>query len=180
MYNLGNSCYMTAILQCLSHCAPVQQYFLEQIGHPYRSCSIYQEHFEKKNVKSYCLACEMDKLFVSYFESCNGCTVAPLLKAERMQVTSDSESPVYQAKNKGEPLVPSDMLTVAWRCMPQVAGYEQRDAHEFLHSFLDVLGKHCRQFRVRVHNALNIPHPKNAFLPDFDPAKQGTSLSMYL
>jgi hypothetical protein len=34
------------------------------------------------------------------------------------------------------------MLTAVWRCggMSHLAGYDQRDAHEFLHGFLEIMG----------------------------------------
>ena len=183
MYNLGNSCFMTAILQCLVHTAPVQRYFLGDIGHNHASCKIYRDLFEKKVIKSSCLACEMDKLFLSYFENTHGLKVHSLLD----QCLETSPDPAQLAAGidsngdhielaKGEPLVTSDMLTVAWKCISNIAGYEQRDAHEFLHSFLDVLGKHMRLFRVRVHNTINIPQPSNAILPHFDATKQGMNV----
>ena len=175
---------MTAILQCLVHTAPVQRYFLGDIGHNHTSCKIYRDLFEKKVIKSSCLACEMDKLFLAYFENTHGLKVTSLLdkstetSPDPEHVTAGIEDNGDQfEKTKGEPLVTSDMLTVAWKCISHIAGYEQRDAHEFLHSFLDVLGKHMRLFRVRVHNTINIPQPNNAIIPHFDAPKQGKNAS---
>jgi ubiquitin carboxyl-terminal hydrolase 22/27/51 len=177
MYNLGNQCYMTAILQCLIHSTEVQHYFLRDVGHNHHSCKIYRDLFEKKVVKSACLACEMDKLFLAYFENTHGLNLRKLLG--QLSDTSRHKTKLGGAldavfdKVKGEPLVTSDMLTVAWKCISHIAGYEQRDAHEFFHSFLDVLGKHTRQYRVRVHNTINIPRPNNAYISHFDAAQQG-------
>lgn len=178
MYNLGNSCYMTAILQCLIHSLPIQSYFLRDVGHHHLSCKIYRDLFEKKASRSACLACEMDKLFLSYFESCHGTWARRLLSVPSTAPTtaesqSNTDDEKQGDKTRGEPLVTSDMLAVAWKCISHIAGYEQRDAHEFLHSFLDVMGKHTRQYRVRVHNTINIPQPNNALLAPFDAAKQG-------
>ena len=49
----------------------------------------------------------------------------------------------------GMPLIASDLLVSAWRCkeMVHLAGYEQRDAHEFLQALLDLIGKHCNRYR---------------------------------
>jgi hypothetical protein len=48
---------------------------------------------------------------------------------------------------QGDPLIPSALLTAAWKSgrMDHLAGYEQRDAHEFLQAFLDIMGKHESQ-----------------------------------
>ena len=43
MYNLGNTCYMTAILQCLVHCSPLQQYFLRDSAHHYKASMVYRD-----------------------------------------------------------------------------------------------------------------------------------------
>ncbi|GKZ01139.1 hypothetical protein MPSEU_001065400 [Mayamaea pseudoterrestris] len=177
MWNLGNSCYMTAILQCLLHSSPLQRYFLEDVGHHHLSCIMYRKLLEKKAIKSSCLACELDKLFLAYFENSNGVEARSLLQAEQLQ--PHEVTPLvsgFQAKDfervKGEPLITSDLLTVAWKCMTHIAGYEQRDAHEFLHSFLECLGKHMRLYRVRVHNTINMPQPNNASVSPFVAANQ--------
>jgi uncharacterized UBP type Zn finger protein len=94
-----------------------------------------------------CLACELDKLMLRYFASARGVDV---LSA----VTDDTqESAVVQ----GEPLIASDMLTSAWKCggMNHLAGYDQRDAHEFLHGFLDSLNKSDCDYRKRIARAVS-------------------------
>lgn len=81
---------MTCILQCLIHCVPLQQHFLRNVGHHYKSCEIIRsafvqndasstgqstsskntnDEFKKSNI---CLACEMDKLFLQYLGSSIG------------------------------------------------------------------------------------------------------------
>jgi len=57
MYNLGNTCFMSCILQCLLHCYPLEAFFLHQVNHDYQMCTMVRN---EKN----CLACEMDKLFL--------------------------------------------------------------------------------------------------------------------
>lgn len=136
---------MSAILQCLVHCLPVQRYFLRDVGHNYQSCQIYRENGvpPADGVRSggvgtkkdkVCLGCELDKLMLQYFGSSNGIDMAPCLETD----SKASCVPVF----KGEPLVTAEMLTAAWKCggMSHLAGYEQRDAHEFLHGFLEILG----------------------------------------
>ena len=63
-------------------------------------------------------------------------------------VTSLSDS-VSTCNNKcGNPLVPSRLLAATWKSggMKHLAGYQQRDSHEFLSAFLDIMGKHDRHF----------------------------------
>lgn len=127
MYNLGNTCYQSSVLQCLMACPSVQKYFLEDLQHPFATC---QEH--RSNSSAGCLACAMDRLMLQYFGSARGINALAILE-ER-----DDESQL-----RGDPLVGSEMLFTTWKCpgMSHLAGYEQRDAHEFLHGFLDSLSK---------------------------------------
>ncbi|KAL6655422.1 hypothetical protein ACP70R_006248 [Stipagrostis hirtigluma subsp. patula] len=52
LYNLGNSCYANAVLQCLAFTRPLTAYLLE--GHHSRNCS----------KKEWCFSCELEKLIV--------------------------------------------------------------------------------------------------------------------
>jgi len=107
IYNLGNTCFMTSILQCLVFCKPLQQYFLRDCNHHFKSCEVFRhkqdvlnaaaaaaaasvsaKKFALKSKKGtnlptakkktqkieseVCLACEMDRLFVSYFGASTG------------------------------------------------------------------------------------------------------------
>lgn len=62
--------------------------------------------------------------------------------------TSEASSPksgpsLVAVDLRGNPLGTTSMLAAAWKTggMDHLAGYEQRDAHEFLHAFLDNVGK---------------------------------------
>ena len=119
----------------------------------------------KAKMKSVCLACEIDKLFLRYIGSTRGIDL--LSAIDTSSLYSAMKTPEYNGTStdrkdvvegiKGSPLLTADMLTAAWKCggMNHLAGYEQRDAHEFLHGFLEILGKHMRQFRDRVHATIN-------------------------
>lgn len=128
MYNLGNTCYQSSVLQCLMACPPVQKYFLDDFGHPFATC---QEH-RMNDSSTVCIACAMDRLMLQYFGSARGVNALALL---------EEQDDVSQLQ--GDPLVGSEMLYTTWKCpgMTHLAGYEQRDAHEFLHGFLDSLSK---------------------------------------
>jgi ubiquitin carboxyl-terminal hydrolase 22/27/51 len=191
MYNLGNTCFQTAILQCLINCPPMQKYFLHDIGHHHLSCEAYRKaqtptatggtsvptnggmaEASPKKSPDVCLACEMDKLFLGYLGSTIGVDVASLISdTQRCSIGggtlgSGGESNGTAGIAKGEPIVTEAMLTATWRCgeMSHLAGYEQRDAHEFLHAFLENVGKHIRQYRERVYKKINAFVPTNAIV----------------
>jgi hypothetical protein len=92
-----------------------------------------------------CLACELDKTFLHYFSSAAGVDVTSILVQDARASNVDAADGLLRGPAptpQGEPLVIANMLTAAWKCgeMSHLAGYEQRDAHEFLHSFLEILG----------------------------------------
>lgn len=173
---------MSAVLHCLIHCSPLQHYFLHDVGHNHVACNMYRitnvkiateqgshDASAKAKMKSVCLACEMDKLFLRYVGSTKGIDLLSVLDASLLHSAikkPDLNSSSDNLKNdfegmKGSPLLTADMLTAAWKCggMKHLAGYEQRDAHEFLHGFLEILGKHMRQFRDRVHATIHSIQP---------------------
>lgn len=198
IYNLGNTCFMSCILQCLVNCVPLQQYFLRDVRHHYKSCKILQQtrHMEKATttanaantqtrgnpivVKSLensntsstnidnnleeptpetCLACEMDRLFLDYYGRNIGIDVIAAMEEQPSSPRPPSEHFLFGVRRRttngaspaptveqfqGQSIVPSSLLAAAWQCpsMKHLAGYEQRDAHEFLQAFLDTMGKH--------------------------------------
>lgn len=157
MYNLGNTCFQSAVLQCLIACVPIQKYFLHDMMHHHASCAEYRKMADRPALPrkfqstdsssrmSPCLACELDKLILRYFGSARGVDVFSA-------VTDAASNMEERIIPKGDPLVTSEMLTSAWNCggMNHLAGYDQRDAHEFLHGFLDNMSKHDQEFHHRV------------------------------
>ena len=251
IYNLGNTCFMGCVLQCLIHCDPLQQYFLGDIKHHFGSCQILQattalttkirsydssssnsnsnsinkpmegeegrrekvdvgggvdddndrnkcgitsnkilkhiDHDNNDNINNnLCIACEMDKLLLAYYGSTLGYYDVVGAMEEGCQnvrgsqwkhntmksnttttsITTNNNCKAYPNNNNnnnnnsptsacfsavdkaGTPVIPSDLLYSIWKCreMSHLAGYEQRDAHEFLSAFLDVLGKTCLSY----------------------------------
>lgn len=195
MYNLGNTCFQSAILQCLVHCIPLQRYYLQSIGHDFIACNIYRHKHTAEMLKrapdtkngnkqqplSVCVACELDRLFLQYY----GSTVGRDVISSVVDATGPPSDDVAgggtsgETITRGEPLITSDMLTAAWksRGMDHLAGYEQRDAHEFLNSFLDLLGKHTALHRDRIFSAINTGAPDNAIVPASDRTSNGKSVS---
>lgn len=184
LYNLGNTCFMSAVIQCLVHCVPLQRHFLSDVGHHHQSCQVLRHISTTQTSENasatdagnaagldnsggnddVCLACEMDILFLRYFGNAIGKDVVgavcePLLSATPNKPDDPPKPDVSELK--GEPLVISELLTAAWRSggMDHLAGYEQRDAHEFLQAFLDIMGKHASQHRKRLRILLNTADP---------------------
>ena len=117
--NLGNTCFMSCIVQGLVHLAPLQAYFLD--GFPKQALleggHDVDEHL-KKNMgeqTTFCLACEMCNIFAHMF-----------------------------ASDDGAPFIPHRLLYATWRYADRFAGYEQQDAHEFLMVLLDALAKQTK------------------------------------
>jgi len=216
IYNLGNTCFMSAILQCLVFCKPLQQYFLRDSGHHFKSCEMFRHKVDvltaaaaaaavstptkklpTKSKKSgaastlkkrtpkiqseVCLACEMDRLFLSYYGAAVGNDVfvpidessRNLLLGNAMENQAAILNEVVVPIEKGDPLIISDLLTSAWKSggMNHLTGYHQHDAHEFLTSFLELLGKHILKFRHRIHAAVTKVYKDNAFVPDLNVKK---------
>ncbi|KAF8813509.1 cysteine proteinase [Phlegmacium glaucopus] len=57
LLNLGQTCYLNVVLQCLAHNPLLRNYFLSD-KHNYRQCKIEEEK---------CTSCEMDKLFTEIY-----------------------------------------------------------------------------------------------------------------
>ena len=64
-------------------------------------------------------------------------------------LVTSAANPAMPSQDKcGDPLVPSRLLAATWKSggMKHLAGYQQRDSHEFLSAFLDIMSKHDRHF----------------------------------
>lgn len=197
MYNLGNTCFQSSILQCLVHCIPLQRYFLNSVGHDCFTCNMYRHKFaagfggkrtplqkaEDSKIPAVCLACEMDRLFLQYYGSSVGrdaiLAIADASRPPSVEFGAGN-SLDHHCTVKGEPLVTSDLLTSAWKCggMDHLAGYEQRDAHEFLTSFLDSMGKDTRHHRERIYKAINAGRSESAVVPMTDKTENGMLLKL--
>lgn len=114
----------------------------------------------------------MDRLYLAYY----GHTIGMDVKGAVEDVCNmDSLCPDAQPLEKGDPLVISEMLTASWKSggMNSVASYKQHDSHEFLNSFLELVGKQSKQHWGRVHAAINAVKTNNAVLGNSHESKHG-------
>ncbi|XP_046858859.1 ubiquitin carboxyl-terminal hydrolase 3-like [Xenia sp. Carnegie-2017] len=117
--NLGNTCFMNAVLQSLSNIQPFTCYFKELPAIDLRSedaCAkqrYYTRSFRMKSVDDVSLVEELRKILCALWQGQSG------------------------------PISPETLFSVVWRVVPRFRGYQQQDAHEFMHYLLD-----------RVHNEL--------------------------
>ena len=156
LYNMGNTCYLGCVLQCLINLHPIQKYFLQEVKHDHSSCEILRCHLSskqriEKDSRQPCIGCEVDKLFLEYYGSTIGVNMMNAFEISdnnNINVRKNKENII---REKGLPISATNMLVELWKCqsMSLLAGYEQRDAHEFLQVFLDILSKDCRQFHSR-------------------------------
>ncbi|GMI53136.1 hypothetical protein ScalyP_jg3730 [Parmales sp. scaly parma] len=188
---MGNTCYISCVLQCLLSCVSLQNYFLRDCAHDFRSCTSSEEGEEKEKVnklkrlysstvagdptsptassRQNCLACELDKIFLSTFGRTIGLPVLRTItnigqippecsddtdseEAWNNNNKTDVDSPLRKIGHAdssteggelvlGLPIVPSSLLhSVSTNPLTKhLSGHKQHDAHEFLVAFLNAI-----------------------------------------
>ena len=161
------------MVQCIFNLRPVQEFFLCDIKHDYRTCEVLRSSSSQKSSAKLCLACEIDKLMLKYYGSTVGLDICKIINpssrssqklemAKKINSTSgnsfdsntgnDVVEPIIETLEKGMPIVVSDFLATAWNLkdMAALAGNEQHDSHEFMQVFLDIVDKDCKRFEQAI------------------------------
>lgn len=113
LVNMGNTCYMSCVLQALVHNSRLQTFFLFETQES--QCQCCNTAFLTQQEHGICLAHELKNLFTVCLSHQNG-------------------------RGRG-PLVPHSMLYTTWKLIGPMAGYGQQDAHELLLFLLDGLSQ---------------------------------------
>ena len=176
---------------------------MHEAGHSHHSCRVYRESEDatearsskidkdasaatktarktkdtntKASLSTICLACELDRFYLSYLGNTIGENLNQVLADSCRSLIPPGISgiipPIPKANKaspfqKGSPMEIGGMITSSWKCggMKHLAGYEQRDAHEFLSAFLAEIGRNIVKYRERVHKSITTIGDDNAFL----------------
>jgi len=121
LFNLGETCYMNAVLQMMVHNNLLGQYFLG-MGHPLHTCPISKEP-EKKNDSDDSedeLGDDKDQ------KTCVACAMTELFSDAN---TVDQPAPAHAV----------NLLFASWKHIPNMAGKGQQDAQEWFTIIIDKL-----------------------------------------
>jgi|AntRauTorckE5430_2_1112549.scaffolds.fasta_scaffold00851_11 hypothetical protein len=172
IYNAGNICYISSVIQCIFNLRPIQQFFLRDAKHDCRACEILRSSNNDSSAVNLCLVCEIDRLILTYYGSSQGLDLGVIMNStdfsgQAFQVQSELNSSGGAVNNlensdyvkfavssieQGMPIVISDFLAIAWKMkeMALLAGNEQHDAHEFMQVFLDIIDRDCMRFEKNI------------------------------
>ena len=156
LYNLGNSCYLNSILQCLLHLPEIITYMNspkleEDLQYNKKVNEPLSEKDKERQELHYKLLSEFEKLLNQLWE---GYSKKDLLKIfKKNDDNSNKDEQTEKKENQEEEksyknyaninyntknyLVPKEFKKVLSEIFPQFAGEYQQDAHEVLTSILD-------------------------------------------
>ena len=142
LFNLGETCYMNAVLQMMIHNQLLSSYFLGS-GHPVHSCPITRRFENKAELGSD----DEDEDEDDDEKPCVGCAMTELFSDAKF---AENTVPAWAV----------NLLYASWRSIPHMAGRGQQDAQEWFIMIVDKLHEsvkpqldkrgHCRCFFHKV------------------------------
>jgi len=142
LLNLGNSCYLNSILQCLLHLPEIIVYMnssklKEDLEYNKNINQLLSEKDKEKQELYYKLVYEFEKLLKQIWE---GYSLKDLLKIMKKNNQNDSDEISYKNYTNTNTkffLEPREFKKILSEIFPQFQGYLQQDAHEVLTDILD-------------------------------------------
>ncbi|KAF4319205.1 hypothetical protein BBO99_00004862 [Phytophthora kernoviae] len=157
LVNMGNTCFMSSVLQALAHNPMLQHYFFVAKSHDTTICQQQRRRLLLKQMQL-CEKQDEEKEDEEGGQSstrrdtrpaitvCLGCELAAFMA----QLV-----PLQQQKSMmAPPIVPQGILEAMWNAFPSFIGTAQHDAHELLIALLGGLHSHTHP-RVFVHGGVS-------------------------
>ena len=79
LINVGNTCFLNSVLQCLTYCPPLHNYLIKLNGGHSSTCKLNQ----------FCMLCEMEK-HIKRIKSSNGIPIKPISIVHRLKYINKS------------------------------------------------------------------------------------------
>ncbi|EHY58659.1 hypothetical protein HRR83_007382 [Exophiala dermatitidis] len=149
LFNLGETCYMNAVLQMMVHNPLLASYFLG-MGHPIHTCPISKEPEKKANESSDSEdeGAEQEK---REMQVCVACGMTELFSDVTMV---DQPLPAHAV----------NLLFASWKNIPQMSGKGQQDAQEWFMYIIDRLHEAVAQYTTpHKTNSINAANGINTF-----------------
>ncbi|KIW11501.1 hypothetical protein PV08_10801 [Exophiala spinifera] len=129
LFNLGETCYMNAVLQMMVHNPILASYFLG-MGHPTHTCPISKEPEKKNDSDS-----EDEEEEKKEQQSCVACGMTEVFSDVTMV---DQPTPAHAVS----------LLFASWKNIPEMSGKGQQDAQEWFMQIVDRLHEGVAQYKV--------------------------------
>ncbi|RLN89116.1 hypothetical protein BBJ28_00015634 [Nothophytophthora sp. Chile5] len=153
LVNMGNTCFLSSVLQALAHNPMLQHYFFVARSHDTTICQqqrrrllLKQQQQQQKEEQEHEGHDGAEKSGEPTTSVCLGCELAAFMA----QLLPSSTQQQQQQALAAPPMAPQGILEAVWSAFPAFVGTAQHDAHELFIALLGGLHSHTHP-RVFVH-----------------------------